>query len=239
MMMLRKAFLVLLVAWLLAPSARASAEWFGDLYVGPAFTTSYNVRFKYLASSYTARDVGVDTTATFGGRLGHWLEALPYLGFAADLYHFMPDMNSSATECHGVACGHDPKVRLDLGVTGIAADVMARWPLLMTKEIPNGQLQPYLTIGPTLFVTRISRLRDVGSGAKSHQSDTDTSVGLKTGAGLAWQFSPNIAVFGEYRFTHFSPDFSVRDKVFKGSPNDKAETTLNTHHALMGVSFRF
>src|SRR6266436_9803429 len=70
----------------------------------------------------------------------------------------------------------------------------------------------------------------------SNQSDTDASVGVKVGAGVAWQFTKNIAMFGEYRFTHFSPEFTFRDDVLG---NATLSTDVNTHYLLVGVSFRF
>jgi len=43
-------------------------------------------------------------------------------------------------------------------------------------------------------------------------------------------------MFGEYRFTHFSPEFTFRDDVLG---NAKLSTDVNTHYLLVGVSFRF
>ncbi len=54
---------------------------------------------------------------------------------------------------------------------------------------------------------------------------------MKVGAGVAWHFTPVIAMFGEYRFTHFSPEVT-----FGGTD---VSTDLNTHWVLVGVSFRF
>ena len=239
MIMIKKAFLILLLAWFLVPSARASAEWFADLYAGPAFTQNKDVGVTFLGTRNEIKDVDFDTTVSFGGRVGHWFEALPYLGFALDVSHFRPDISSqSATVCVGSSCATDPRVKLDIAVTGISLDAMARWPLLQSKEIPHGQLQPYLTAGPTLVIARGSRLSTV-FGAQSNRSNIDASFGVKGGAGLAWQFHPNVAIFGEYRFTHSSPSFSLRDNIFPGSPKDKVETTLNTHRAIFGLSLRF
>ena len=227
----------------MAPSARVSAEWFGDLYAGPAFTQSKDLKFDYIATSYTIKDVDFDDSFSFGGRVGHWFEAIPYVGLAIDASHFEPTISSqSASECpSGGALCASTSVKLNhFSVTSVSFDAMWRWPLLQTKEIPNGRLQPYVTVGPTVFIARRGHLLDTGSGAVSNQSDTDTKLGVQAGGGLAWQFHPNIAVFGEYRFTHFrSPSFNLRDELFP-SPQDKVGgMSVNTHRALFGVSFRF
>jgi opacity protein-like surface antigen len=62
-------------------------------------------------------------------------------------------------------------------------------------------------------------------------SETDTSFGIKAGLGAAFSIHKNVALFGEYRFTHFSPDVEVSGV--------KVETNLNTHHLIGGISFRF
>jgi len=59
---------------------------------------------------------------------------------------------------------------------------------------------------------------------------------LIEGVGAAWQFTKLIAAFAEYRYTHFSPEFTFRDDVL-GSAT--LSTDVNTHYLLMGVSFRF
>ena len=110
---------------------------------------------------------------------------------------------------------------------------MLRFPLLKSPQFPNGQLQPYITVGPAIFVAHAEDSRNF---EPSNQDDTDASVGVKVGAGVAWLFTKNIAVFGEYRYTHFSPEFTFRDDVLG---NAKLSADVNTHYVLVGASFRF
>src|SRR2546430_2544285 len=88
---------------------------------------------------------------------------------------------------------------LDLSVWTIGFDAMLRLPLLKSPRFPKGQLQPYITVGPAIFVAHAEDSRNF---EPSNQDDTDASVGVKVGAGVAWQFTKNIAMFGEYRYTH-------------------------------------
>ena len=77
--------------------------------------------------------------------------------------------------------------------------------LLKTEAFPKGQLQPYITAGPGIFIARGTNLvtgPGLG-GPTSRGSDTDAEIGVKAGAGLAWQFHRNLALVAEYRFTHF------------------------------------
>jgi opacity protein-like surface antigen len=52
---------------------------------------------------------------------------------------------------------------------------------------------------------------------------------------MLFRVEGNIAIFSEYRFTHVSPSFSF--DTAGGTRN--ADITFNTHHVVVGVSFRF
>ena len=231
----------ILVICLTAVTVPASAELFGDLFVGPAFTQDDDLTLKGTAAGTVGiKPIRFDNAVSFGGRIGYWLESVPYVGFDLDVSHFRPDIKKgSVTACVPIffpSCAPATVLSTDLQVTGISFDAMFRLPLLTSKEFPKGQLQPYLTVGPTVFVTHAE---DSGNftrnGLQFKQDDTNTTVGVKAGAGLAWQFHRNIALFGEYRFTHVSPSFSLHDDFF-GKFDEK--TTLNTHRVVFGVSFR-
>ncbi len=237
-MIRRKLSIVLLSAlpWLAIVPSPVAAEWFADLFVGPAFTVSDDVVLKFPGLTSRLKDVNFDNSASFGGRLGHWFESAPYVGFALDVSHFRPQIGKqTVTDCipQFPPCFSLPLVHMNLAVTGISFDALLRWPLLITKELPKGRLQPYLTIGPTIFVAHI---KDSSNLFPPNDSDTDTSVGVKAGTGVAWQFHRNVALFGEYRFTHFSPEFALRD-AFLGK--SKTRTDIDTHGVVFGVSFRF
>lgn len=219
----------------------ADAEWLVDIYLGAAFTQSEDlvVRVPELDDlKATYKGVGFDTSASFGGRLGYWFESAPYLGLALDAFHFQPDLSGQTRTvklCDIDGCETDrlPFDKADLDVTAISFDVMLRWSLLTTKELPKGQLQPYLSMGPAIFIARVKD--SVNFADPPNQSDTDTSMGLKAGAGLAWEFRKNVALFTEYRFTHFSPEVEFRPDGFKTT----VESNINTHHLLGGISLRF
>jgi opacity protein-like surface antigen len=140
----------------------------------------------------------------------------------------------------GVPLSFDTTVRypgLKLDVVGVSPELMLRWPLFATPEIPAGRLQPYLTVGPTFF---IAHMKDTSNFAPpSPQTDTDTSLGLKLGGGVAWQFHKHVAIFSEYRFTSFEPTFACHHNL-PGLPHrDRVRMDLDTHHFTTGISIRF
>jgi opacity protein-like surface antigen len=217
----------------LAVPAPAAAEWFTDLYLGGAFTQKHDVDFNSDAAQLTTLDVSFDSSFAGGIRGGYWFpwELGPVnFGVGLDLSHFRPNIGrQQRVVCSSSnVCVNGVFEDMDLSVWGVGIDAMFRFPLLKSAKIPRGQLQPYITVGPAIFV---AHAEDSHNFQPSQQSNNDTSLGVKVGAGVAWHFTPVIAMFGEYRFTHSSPEFT-----FGGTD---VSTDLNTHWVLVGVSFRF
>ena len=71
--------------------------------------------------------------------------------------------------------------------------------------------------------------------------EPDVTLGVKVSGGLAWQFHPRFALFGEYRFTHFRPEVEVEGvSIGPLETRDlKIEADVDTHYVLAGLSLRF
>ncbi len=67
------------------------------------------------------------------------------------------------------------------------------------------------------------------------------ALGVKVGGGIAWQFHERISLFGEYRFTHFSPSIETGGVNVAGVETGDLEVDLglDTHYVLAGLSYRF
>jgi opacity protein-like surface antigen len=154
-------------------------------------------------------DVAADFTV--GGRFGHWFKRLPWLGIALDGSFFQPEVESLLT----IDTVHD----LDLTIGSLSG-------LLMVRPFATTPLQPYVGVGPGVFFTHL----DVES-----FSETDTAVGLDVRAGLKWHCLPPFSLFAEYRYTRVEAEF--RD-TFRNIPTT-VEATLEHHHVLVGMAFRF
>src|SRR3972149_5951715 len=190
----------------------ASAEWVTDIYLGAAITQKEDVAIQI--EGLRAREkLHFDPPFTLGARVAYWFESAPWLGLALDASVYNPDA--------------------DLTVFPVSALLMLRWPLLTSVEFPKGRLQPYAGIGPGVFVSTTKV--DLRPELPAEFSDTSIDLGLDARAGLAWLFAKNTAVFVEYRFTHVSPHFEDRPADLKTT----VDVDLNTHHMLVGISFRF
>lgn len=99
--------------------------------------------------------------------------------------------------------------------------VMGRLSLLKGGGFPDGRLRPYVGVGPGVFFTTFDG--DLAA----------IEVGLDVRAGVLFRLNQKIGVFGEYGFTHVSPTLDA-DKT-----DTKIDAMFNTHHVVVGVSFRF
>lgn len=225
-----------LVLACLAAAAPARAEWFTDLYLGGAFTEKHDVDTNAAPGRVTTLDVSLDNSFAGGIRGGYWFpfELGPVnFGVGLDFSHFRPNIGRQTRTFCSSFCVSGVFDDVDLSVWTVGFDAMFRFPLLKSTAFPNGQLQPYITVGPAIFV---AHAEDSHNFVPSNQSDSDTSLGVKVGAGVAWHFTKLIAMFGEYRYTHFSPEFTFADNA-RGITD--LSTDVNTHYVLVGVSFRF
>jgi opacity protein-like surface antigen len=194
---------------LLVPVSPASAEWFLDGYAGAALTHSDEFTFEAFGAELE-RDARYRSSAVFGVRFGKWLEGLPWLGLAGDISYFRPSG--------------------DMQVFPLTALLMARYGFFPDDEFKEGRLHIYGGLGGGLFISHVDGLL-----GRFEASDTSVDVGLDTRAGVSYRIESNWAIFAEYRFTHVSPSFEIN--AFTSRPD--ADTTLNTSHIILGLSYRF
>ncbi len=239
--MLRTLRLVTLLIVIFALPHPAAAEWFADLYAGAGFTDAddHTNRARAFDLDVVVLDIAYKDSAVIGGRAGYWFDSVPFLGVGVDASHvFGPDIGAQTASfeaCVPAGCLNGPQAvrRASLNVTSVGLDLLLRWPLLISSAFPRGRLQPYVAVGPTVF---IAHFRDTSNFSPSNQSDTDTAVGPKVAGGLAWQITRHLAAFAEYRFTHFKAEWE-----FQSNPFGRLEVNapITTHSVLGGLSLRF
>jgi outer membrane protein W len=215
-----------------------------DLYGGLATTQSAEVEGKFTfrpENGPTTNEKFRDETQlkdsfTVGGRVSYWTERFPWAGVAFDASYFNPEAKN-------------PKIDIN-PVIGLSVLLMLRYPLFTNEQFPNGRLQPYLGIGPELAFTKISAEFEDNTGTRKIKEHA-SGGGIDIRAGVLWQFHQRWGIFTEYRFTHIgfdtkSPfnfydvdDIDEEDIPEGGFKSEDLETTLTTHHFLIGLSFRF
>jgi opacity protein-like surface antigen len=193
----------------LVPVSTASAEWFLDGYVGASLTHSHDFTFDAFGAELE-RDAEYQSSSIFGVRGGTWLKGLSWLGVAADVSYFRPSA--------------------DIHVFPITALLMARYGFLPDDEFKEGRLHVYGGLGGGIFISHLD-----GFIGRFEGSDTSVDIGLDTRVGVSYRIESNWAIFAEYRFTHVSPSLDIN--AFNNTTS--ADTTFNTSHFLLGLSYRF
>jgi opacity protein-like surface antigen len=219
----------------------AAAEWFADLYAGLSFTQNSDLELNDKGiGPGTFEDVEFDPALAWGGRVGRFFDSVPFLGLGLDVFRYTPYIGPQSVELNGCfypgGCGRGRggTGSFEVSTTAISVDVILRLPLLRSEDAPQGRVQPYVVAGPPVFITTITPRHT--RNFRNHDSDTDISVGYKLAGGVAVQVFKNLSLFGEYRFTHVSPDVELRDA---SNGRTTLRTDLDTHSALFGISARW
>jgi LysM repeat protein len=231
----------------------ATAEWFIDVYGGVGLVEKNDVSIEkdttgeglsVSSISVTLQEVEVDEFATGGLRAGYWFTGFRPLGLnfglGFDAFLFQLQMSSQTVKSDSnvdvtlqigdeevtIRAGDNRSTRLPAMDTLLSvvmsAELMLRRPFLTSAHYPHGRVQPYVTLAPALLFT---------------DEDLSASIGLKAGAGLAWQWHRAFALFAEYRFTHFELEYDDTAVVVEGvtSSNPKVEFDLTSHYLLAGL----
>lgn len=209
----------------------ASAEGFVSVRAGAAFTQKDSN--PTVGSRGAFGEADFDDSVTGGVRGGYWIDAFDYLGVALDISAFATDLDSvtSAITPAGTTATTFLTSDFDIVATPLSLLALARFPFLRSEKHPHGQVQPYVGIGPGLFVTaaRYDALDYNGVGV---------DVGLDVVGGVSYKFNKLIGLFVEYRFTRYegklegdADNIRVNDLEF--------EFDLHTHHVTVGVGFHF
>ena len=232
---------LILLASLGVGARPASAEWFADLYAGESFTRDHDLKLNDQGIGQgTYESVEFDRSLAWGGRFGRYFDTVPFVGLAVDFFRFYPDIGGQSVNLRGCffpggcGAGRGGTGSLDVETTAVSLDLMLRLPLLKSTDAPQGLVQPYLAVGAPFFVTTITPRNT--HNFRNHDDDTDYSFGFKAAAGVAVQVYKNLALFGEYRFTHVSPEVELHDASLNRTT---LRTELDTHSALLGISARW
>jgi len=219
----------------------ASAEWFADLFAGLSFTRDHDLKLNDRGIGQgTYESVEFERSLAWGGRAGRYFDSLPFLGVAVDFFRFSPDIGGQSVQLRGCffpggcGTGRGGIGFIEVQTTAVSLDLMLRLPLFKSADAPQGLVQPYLAVGPPLFITTVTPRNT--RNFRNHDDDTDLSIGFKLAGGVAVQVYKNLALFGEYRFTHVSPEVELRDANLNRTT---LRTDLDTHSALVGISARW
>jgi hypothetical protein len=146
-------------------------------------------------------------------------------GFGVSPLHWEPIASPLAG--FGSAAGENATLT-DLEPRGraLSLDVKLRWP----GAEPTTGLQPYVVLGPALFVDQTHELPSL----TAIPGDPILRVGAKVGAGFNWRLGKDATLFGSYDVTTTSVDgFTSR------GTKTPATSAPGGYDILYGVRFRY
>lgn len=194
----------------LALTAPAAADGFLDLYGGAAFTRDDDIDVSGGVGNGSI-GVEIENSPALGGRLGLWLEAIPVLGGAVDVSAYNAD-------------GKDAFDPADIDIVPLSALVLLRIPVLEGGKFPEGRVQPYAGVGPSLVISTLDL-------APVFDDETELDLGVDARLGVAGMLSPRFGLFFEWRYLHFEPRYD--------GGASRLATEISTHLLQAGLRVRF
>ena len=175
--------------------------------------------------------IGLKESVAYGLKVGHYFEALPWLGVETDAFtttpHVMAGTISIDTNSSTVGTFREAQSGVHLRFTTWAFSLLARY--------PGTHWQPYAGIGPAIFWGHAS-----GTGLSCNHTcpgpSVDTSSvtpGWATQAGLRYVTDASIVLFGEWKYMSTTAHF---DQVRSFSNID---VHYHAHLLLAGVGYQF
>jgi opacity protein-like surface antigen len=221
----RRCILTACMVVLVSLPLQAHAGIFLDIYGGAVFTGSSKIEVE---TSYRTvkKDVNYDTYGEFGGRVGYWFNNKPGIGLALDASGFKREGEGLKTE-----------------IVTLSPLLFLRMMTQVSSDFPNGRIQPYIGLGPAFFFSQFDTNTGHLSGdipllpvnLDEKYSAQSTDIGFDGRLGIKFKFAWNFAILGEYRFTYAEPTYSENLGGFGIDVN----STLQTHHILIGVGWEF
>lgn len=183
------------------------------------------------STNFTAQDVKLDSSGSYGMKLTAWTTALRPkngfdLGIEIDHTRFSADTRAQTASASGISQGNAVRSAFvnknEVGVRTIAVNALFRIPYGITEALPHGRWYPYLGVGGGVQHATM-RLTD-GS------EDSNSALLVQGLAGIKIFIVRHVAIFGEYKFTYADHSF-----VFDATRNE----TIQAHHMTFGVALHF
>lgn len=183
-----------------------------DMYIsglgGYSFPFKTDVTAGGSFGSFTFQNVDLENSPSYGGKIGVW--------FTESRKTWGIDIGTE-----GEIVYFDPDPSLRVGYFGI--NVLARVPMEVSTDLPNGRWFPYIGLGGG-----VQHLRSNGFG-----SPDDTASAFQGLGGVKVFLLKHLAVFVEAKFTHAAHRLESNDPGFG---NVSRDFPLNSLHGVGGLS---
>jgi len=199
----------------------SAAEPFSDLYLGYSMTSdeSYVVNGLPLPPSLICVTSCSSAKSPIGGiRVGYWFERLPWLGVAGDFSAFIASWGIESP--------------YEITAFPITPLLMVRARLIKQDGYDNGRVQPYLAVGPSMYITTATVNTGFALiGTAQTDSATSVDIGFDGRLGVHIATAPWFGVILEYRYTYSKPSWDLLGASVR--------TELSTNNFVVGISAHY
>lgn len=232
----------ILVAFMLIVSTQGIAgEWLTQIYGGNGWTEKHNAYVVLPDAGISAihEQLCFDSAPILGIRESYWF--IPYLGLGLDVSHFFgPDQKKQVSSTYlcaeGEGCSTSPELiqKFKNNVTSVGLAIAFRYPLVILQQ----EVQPYVGVGPTLF---IAQLKDTDNFIPARQSSTSRFAGVKAYAGFNLFFNQFLGTFVEYQLNSFRVKTTYyNERIVEGITLGKTQgkEAFNVQSVVAGIVIR-
>jgi len=199
-----------------------------DVYISGFGGYSFPFKTDVTFPGITLHDVKLDNSPSFGGKIGLWITAPRKtlgidVGAEIDVTHFTPDAPSGQIVSSSLGLRRIIAT-FDFDATYFGVNILARYPVGVTPELPNGRWFPYIGVG--------------GGGLRLALQLPGTTEGRNTAAafqglgGVKVFLTRHIAAFAEGKFIHASNSVGFES-------GGSVDITVNSVHGVGGLSIHF
>ncbi|MEO6308799.1 MAG: outer membrane beta-barrel protein, partial [Nitrospiraceae bacterium] len=242
----RAIVLAVTALFLLPLQAQAERNWefSAGVFGGKAYHSNENMKYSDgqggVVIAGTAHGVTLNDAPTFGGKLTAWhLPRLykwqPQIGLELDWTRFTADLHPQTVGAEGTVSVPGFELGsvtflapIDFSVNVLAANLLFRYPIGATPEMPQGRWYPY--VGGGLGAQRASM-------TFSGFQETSYSPAVQGLVGAKFFLIKNLAIFAEVKRTTGWNEFD-----FEGSgapPGFSSKFTISSNHIVAGVALHF
>lgn len=236
------------------------AEFYIGGYLGPNFCANMDPAFDYYRTAWsgsnitflydtrTAKGVGADTSIIFGGKVGYWFTKesvfgwrcpswLKHLGFEVDVAYHRNDWPQQNITVHPLNGQYT--IEQDGWIVSVCWLFMFRYGFLPDAEVPFGRLQPYLGIGPMIFVSNSSlKFSPPPQHTRIQNPEVDLGFGLE--AGLRYMVHKHVSLNMALKYRYCEAHYSTDDVIFDREQNYvEMRPTYNLISIILGAAYHF
>jgi opacity protein-like surface antigen len=172
-------------------------------------------------SGTTVSDQSLKNSLLIGGKIGHYFSRAKWLGLEAELFYSTPHIKQqditfrSGTPFTFTPSGGGPNTPLGnqltaVGIEGANFHVLTIAPLNILFRYPGHRLQPYIGVGPGIFIARIKD----PSITQGDASQSSTKLGLNTFIGARYFLTRHVSAFAEGKYNYVRFNFGENPNFF-------------------------